>query len=71
MLVAPTLKIHIQFTLNGHFYSEIVMAEAIEGEAKKNSGKKSMAMDAFVKALRSLPVTVADNAELDSTEMVS
>ena len=47
------------------------MAEAVAEEAKKSSGKTSMAMEAFAKALRSLPATVADNAGLDSAEMVS
>lgn len=47
------------------------MSEAIENDAKKIEGKKSMAMEAFAKGLRSLPATVADNAGLDSAEIVS
>ena len=47
------------------------MAEAVEEDARKCSGKTSMAMEAFARALRSLPATVADNAGLDSAEMVS
>lgn len=30
------------------------------------SGKKSLAMEAFARALRQLPATIADNAGLDS-----
>jgi T-complex protein 1 subunit beta len=35
------------------------------------AGKKSLAMEAFARALRQLPTTIADNAGLDSADIVS
>ena len=47
------------------------MAEAVEQVARNTSGKKSLAIEAFARALRSLPLTVADNAGLDSSELIA
>jgi T-complex protein 1 subunit beta len=51
--------------------SECLMAEAIEEAAKSTPGKKQLAMEAFARALRQLPTIVADNAGLDSAELIS
>lgn len=50
--------------------SEIQMALAIEDLAKKTKGKKALAIEAFAKALKALPTIIADNAGLDSAEIV-
>lgn len=36
-----------------------------------NTGKRSIAMEAFARALRALPTTICDNAGLDSAEIVA
>jgi hypothetical protein len=46
------------------------MANAIDEEAKTTVGKKQLAMEAFARALRQLPTIIADNAGLDSAEIV-
>jgi chaperonin GroEL (HSP60 family) len=46
------------------------MANAIEEEARRTVGKKQLAMEAFARALRQLPTIIADNAGLDSAEIV-
>jgi T-complex protein 1 subunit beta len=47
------------------------MAKAVEELAAKTPGKKSIAMEAFARALRTLPATICDNAGLDSSEIVA
>jgi len=51
--------------------SEVLMAEAVDALAKQTPGKKSLAIEAFAKALRSLPKTIAENGGYDSTELVT
>jgi len=51
--------------------SEVFMAEAVDQLAKTTPGKKSLAIEAFAKALRSLPKTIAENGGYDSTELVT
>jgi T-complex protein 1 subunit beta len=51
--------------------SEMLMAAAIEKEAASTPGKKQLAMEAFARALRSLPTTIADNAGFDSAELIT
>uniref|UniRef100_A0A7S0HJA7 CCT-beta n=1 Tax=Hanusia phi TaxID=3032 RepID=A0A7S0HJA7_9CRYP len=51
--------------------SEILMAEAVDAVAKQTPGKKSLAIEAFAKALRTLPKTIAENGGYDSTELVT
>eukprot|EP00286_Rhodomonas_abbreviata_P003902 CAMPEP_0181347766 /NCGR_PEP_ID=MMETSP1101-20121128/34052_1 /TAXON_ID=46948 /ORGANISM="Rhodomonas abbreviata, Strain Caron Lab Isolate" /LENGTH=492 /DNA_ID=CAMNT_0023459999 /DNA_START=61 /DNA_END=1536 /DNA_ORIENTATION=- len=48
---------------------EMLMAAAIEKESP--SGKAALAMEAFARALRQLPTIIADNAGLDSSELVT
>eukprot|EP00775_Hariotina_reticulata_P002255 gene2255-2567_t len=57
--------------LYGGGWPEMRMSRAIEEAAKKTPGKKSLAMEAFARALRQLPTTIADNAGLDSADIVA
>ena len=49
---------------------QTLMANAIEDEARRTVGKKQLAMEAFARALRQLPTIIADNAGLDSADIV-
>ena len=51
--------------------SEVLMANAVDECAKVTAGKKQLAMEAFARALRRLPTIIADNAGLDSAELLS
>ena len=47
------------------------MAKAVDELAVQTSGKKSLAIEAFSRALRQLPTILADNGGYDSSELVS
>ena len=47
------------------------MAREVDALAMMTPGKKSLAISAFAKALRSIPTIISDNAGLDATEIVS
>ena len=51
--------------------SEMVMARAVSEEAINVSGKESVAMESFSKALLELPTTISDNGGFDSAFLVS
>jgi len=51
--------------------SESLMAAAIDLELPKVAGKQQLAMEAFAKALRALPATIAENGGYDSAEIVA
>lgn len=51
--------------------SEMLMADAVARLASKTSGKESVAMEAFAKALRQLPMVIADNAGYDSADLIA
>lgn len=51
--------------------SETLMAKAIDDIAKTIPGKKALAVEAFARALRALPTTIADNGGYDSAELVA
>ncbi|KAK7937234.1 T-complex protein 1 subunit beta [Apiospora aurea] len=51
--------------------AELVMAKAVEGAATRVEGKKQMAVASFATALRQLPTILADNAGLDSSDLVA
>mmetsp|Transcript_10347 Transcript_10347/g.29490 ORF Transcript_10347/g.29490 Transcript_10347/m.29490 type:complete len:532 (+) Transcript_10347:110-1705(+) len=55
----------------GGGWSEMQMARVVEDLAGKTPGKKSLAMQGFASALRSLPSIICDNAGLDSSEIIS
>ena len=47
------------------------MAHAIDLAVPATTGKKQLAMEAFAKALRALPATIAENGGYDSAEIVA
>jgi len=58
-------------TVLGGGCSEVLMSVAVEELAKKTSGKKALAIEAYATALRALPMIIADNAGYDSSDLVS
>ncbi|ODV85294.1 hypothetical protein CANARDRAFT_28559 [[Candida] arabinofermentans NRRL YB-2248] len=58
-------------TVLGGGCSEMNMSKAVEQAAQNEDGKKSIAVEAFARALRQLPVILCDNAGFDSSELVS
>ena len=58
-------------TVLGAGCSEIIMAQAIDEAAKVTPGKGSLAMEAFARALRSIPTIIASNAGIDAPEIVA
>lgn len=55
----------------GGGYPEMCMAREVDALAMKTPGKKSLAIQAFAKALRSIPTIIADNAGLDASEIIA
>ena len=51
--------------------AEMVMSQAVDEEARRTPGKKALAVEAFAHALRQLPTILADNAGLDSSDLVA
>jgi len=51
--------------------SEALMAQAVQGLVEKNGGKEQHAIQSFANALRKLPTIMADNAGLDSADLVA
>ena len=47
------------------------MALEVEQLALNEKGKESIAIEAFARALKALPTIIADNAGLDSAELIS
>lgn len=58
-------------TVLGGGCSEMVMSKAVDQAAANETGKKSLAVEAFGRALRALPTILADNAGFDSSELVA
>ncbi len=58
-------------TVLGGGSSEMIMSKAVDQIAANETGKKSLAIEAFARALRQLPTILADNAGFDSSELVS
>lgn len=58
-------------TVYGGGCSEMLMAKAIDEEAKKTHGKIALAMEAFARALRTIPKIIADNGGYDSSELIA
>jgi len=58
-------------TVLGAGASEMLMANAVDEIAKSTPGKKSVALEAFARALRMLPTIIADNGGYDSSELVA
>ncbi|RBR22356.1 uncharacterized protein FIESC28_04550 [Fusarium coffeatum] len=51
--------------------AEMLMAKAVEGAATRVEGKRQLAVSSFAIALRQLPTILADNAGLDSGDLVA
>lgn len=51
--------------------AEMLMSCAVDEEARKVKGKKAIAAEAFGRALRQIPIILADNAGYDSSDLVS
>jgi T-complex protein 1 subunit beta len=49
----------------------MLMSCAVEEEARNVQGKKALAVESFAKALRQIPTILADNAGLDSSDLVA
>lgn len=58
-------------TVLGGGCSESLMAHAVDEIAKTTSGKKSLAVESFARALRSLPGIIAGNGGYDANELVT
>jgi T-complex protein 1 subunit beta len=58
-------------TVLGAGCSEMLMSKAVEEAAKKTPGKKALALESFATALQMIPTIIADNAGLDSSELIS
>jgi len=58
-------------TIPGGGCAEVRMAAAVDAEVANTPGKKALAMEAFARALRSLPAIIADNGGYDSSELVT
>ena len=50
--------------------TEIQMALEVEKLAKSEKGKEAIAMMGYAKALRQLPIAIAENAGFDANELV-
>ncbi|KAI8923390.1 chaperonin Cpn60/TCP-1 family [Entophlyctis helioformis] len=58
-------------TVLGGGCSEMLMAKAVEEVAVTTPGKQAIAIESFARALRQLPMILADNAGYDSADLVS
>ncbi|GER38779.1 T-complex protein 1 subunit beta [Striga asiatica] len=68
---ACTIVLRGARVLFGGGWPEMVMAKAVDELARKTPGKKAHAIEAFSRALVAIPTTIADNAGLDSAELVA
>lgn len=51
--------------------AEMLMAKAVDDVAGRTTGKKTIAVEAFARALRQLPTYIADNGGYDSAQLVA
>jgi len=58
-------------TVYGGGCSEMLMAKAIDELALTIPGKESLAIESFSRALKQIPMIIADNAGYDSSELVA
>ena len=68
-VLSQTVK-ETRVTLGGGC-AEMIMSNAVDEEARRTAGKKALAVEAFAIALRQLPTLLADNAGLDSADLVA
>ncbi|CCE88591.1 Piso0_001360 [Millerozyma farinosa CBS 7064] len=60
-----------QRTCLGGGCSEMIMSKAVDQAAANETGKRSLAVEAFARALRQLPTILADNSGFSSSDLVS
>jgi hypothetical protein len=58
-------------TVLGAGCSDVVMADAVDAQARDTKGKIALSMDAFARALRQKPLILAANAGLDAPEILA
>jgi T-complex protein 1 subunit beta len=58
-------------TVLGGGCAEMLMSRAVDDLVTKTNGKKALAVEAFARALRSLPTTLADNGGYDSSDLIA
>ena len=58
-------------TVLGGGCSEMLMSRAVDDLVTKTCGKKALAVEAFARALRALPTTLADNGGYDSSDLIA
>ncbi|KAF5364032.1 hypothetical protein D9756_001008 [Leucocoprinus leucothites] len=58
-------------TVLGGGCSEMLMSCAVDEAAKSIKGKRAIATESFARALRQIPVVLADNAGFDSSDLVA
>ncbi|KAF6754138.1 chaperonin Cpn60/TCP-1 family [Ephemerocybe angulata] len=58
-------------TVLGGGCAEMLMSCAVEEAARNVQGKKALAVESFARALRQIPTILADNAGLDSSDLVA
>lgn len=68
-VLSQTVK-ETRVTLGGGC-AEMIMSNAVDEEARRTPGKKALAVEAYAQALRQLPTILADNAGLDSADLVA
>ena len=68
-VLSQTVK-ETRVTLGGGC-AEMIMSNAVDEEARRTAGKKALAVEAFAIALRQLPTLLADNAGVDSADVVA
>jgi len=57
-------------TILGAGCAESIMAKAVDELAQRTPGKKSIAIEAYARALRQIPAIIADNGGYDSSELI-
>eukprot|EP00898_Chlorokybus_atmophyticus_P005253 jgi/Chlat1/5729/Chrsp38S05530 len=55
----------------GGGWPEMLMAREVEALAGKTPGKRALAVEGFARALRGIPTAIADNAGLDSADLIT
>jgi len=68
-VIVETVRSHKVVYGGGH--TEMRMALEVEQLALQEKGKEALAIESFARALKQLPTIIADNAGLDSSELVS
>lgn len=63
--------VSITKTIPGGGCLEMAMAQAVDAAVPEVGDKSALAMEAFARALRAMPTTIADNAGYDSSELVT